>query len=112
MSRISNKNTSASGQAIGQLIEQRTSTARAMLDRADWLYRIQTTLRTELGTPWAASLRVANIRANTLVLFSDNASTALRARLSAPQILKLINQQYGLQCENVDARTRPDPRDP
>lgn len=100
---------SAPAETIGQLIRERTVTVRALLERADWLHGIEATLHTGFDAPWAAGLRVANIRGGTLVLYADNAAAALRARLSTQNILKLVNQHHELRCAAVEIKTRPAP---
>lgn len=113
MSRLPEPPPTAAGagsEAIGQLIRERTVTVRALFERADWLSAVEATLREGLDTPWAGGLRVANFRAGTLVLFADNGATAMRAKLSAPEILKLLNRHHALQCRDLVIKTRPDPR--
>ena len=113
MSRLPEPPPTAAGagsEAIGQLIRERTVPVAALWLRAAGLSGWTAPRGAGLDTPWAGGLRVANFRAGTLVLFADNGATAMRAKLSAPEILKLLNRHHALQCRDLVIKTRPDPR--
>jgi hypothetical protein len=82
---------------------------RELLARAQRLTAINTELQKQWSSePWVRSLRIANIRGNTVVIFSQTAASLVPLRYRKASLLGLLKEQFNLTCTEIDARVRPD----
>jgi hypothetical protein len=56
---------------------------------------------------WIAQVRVANIRDQTVVLFSASAAALVPLRYRSQELLAWLNQRFGLQCTQLETKVRP-----
>jgi hypothetical protein len=64
-------------------------------------------LRQWANEPWLDSIRVANLRGDTLVLFADSASALVPLRYRREALLAFLRDRYGLAATRIEAKVRP-----
>lgn len=66
-------------------------------------------MRQWANEPWLDSIRVANLRGDTLVLFADNASALVPLRYRRDALLAFLRERHGVPATRIEARVRPTP---
>ncbi len=90
-------------------LSQQPQTVRELLARAQRLTEINNELQKQWSSePWVKSLRIANIRGNTVVIFSQTAASLVPLRYRKASLLGLLKERFNLTCTEIDARVRPD----
>ena len=88
---------------------QQPQTVRELLSRAQRLRAINNELQKQWASePWAGSLRIANIRGNTVVVYAQTAACLVPLRYRKASLLGLLKEQFGLNCTELQATVRPD----
>jgi hypothetical protein len=87
---------------------QSVSSLRHLLDRAQRLSDASLALRAWLDQPWARHLRIANLRGDTIMLYSSNASALIPLRQQQGRILAFLSQQLGVTLSRLEAKVRPE----
>lgn len=59
--------------------------------------------------PWLSAIRVANLRGDTLVVFSDNAAAATTMRYRREDLMAYLRERHGLKVGRVETKVRPGP---
>jgi hypothetical protein len=57
--------------------------------------------------PWVRQLRVANLRGQTVVVFSASATALVPLRHRSSDFLLWLNDRYRLSCTRLDVKVRP-----
>lgn len=80
-----------------------------LLQQVRHIQAVQQACRHWSSEPWMQAIRVANVRAGTLVIHADSAAalTALRYRREA--LLGYLREQYGWPLTRLETRVRPNP---
>tara|TARA_R110000787_G_scaffold12074_9_gene39231 strand:+ start:329 stop:664 length:336 start_codon:yes stop_codon:yes gene_type:complete len=60
-----------------------------------------------LGDSEQQSVRVANLRAETLVVFSDNAAATTRLRYQREDLLEHLRQHHGFDVYRLEIKVKP-----
>lgn len=90
-------------------LSQQPQTVRELLARAQRLTAINNELQKQWSSePWVSSIRIANIRGNTVVIFSQTAACLVPLRYRKASLLGLLKERFNLTCTEIDARVRPD----
>jgi hypothetical protein len=87
---------------------QSVSSLRHLLDRAQRLSEASLALRAWLDQPWARHLRIANLRGDTIMLYSSSASALIPLRQQQGPILRFLSQQLGVNLSRLEAKVRPE----
>lgn len=95
-------------QALPQWLTRQPRTVRDLMDRAQFLAGLDRLLHQWSDDPWLAQIRLANVRGDTLVLFSSSAAALVQLRYRKQSLLDWLNRQAGLNCTQIDAKVRPD----
>ncbi len=90
-------------QCLGQHAEQLAGT----LERARQLGEINRQLGEWSTEPWVAQIRLANIRGETLVIYSASATALVPLRYRSASLLAWLNARYQLACTRLEAKVRP-----
>lgn len=93
--------------SLTQLLQRQHRTQDAILGRALLMAEMTFALQEFNQFPWAASLRVANIRDQTLVIYSSSASSLIPLRGQKQSVLDFLNRRFGLDCTQLEAKVRP-----
>lgn len=88
-------------------LEGQSSTIGSLLTRAAWLDRMDAALRAWLAEPWSRSIRVVNVRDDSLVVFADSAEALTRLRLRSREALAFLHSRFGLACTRIEVKVRP-----
>lgn len=91
--------------SLSELISDRGATSSRVLARASRLQQLSEAIQA-MDAPWAAALRVGNIRDGAAVLFADNAAAATRAKLESQRIAACLRAE-GVDCARLIFRVRP-----
>lgn len=93
---------------LDRWLGHQTSSAGVLLARAQRLAEVNRALQTQWASePWVQSLRVANIRGNTIVIYAQTATAMVPLRYRREALLAFLNQRFGLRCTDIDAKVRP-----
>jgi len=92
---------------IGACLNDPSFPASRILERARMLADFQSALREWAGAPLAASLRIANERDGTLVVFADSASAATVLRYRQQELVQFLRRR-NIAIKNLEVKnTRP-----
>lgn len=95
-------------QSVSQCLDQLPKNAgMPWLARLQCLADINRSLSSWCAEPWVRQLRVANIRGQTVVVFSASAAALVPLRLRSSAFLAWLNDRYRLSCTRLDAKVRP-----
>ncbi|MGH8445927.1 MAG: hypothetical protein ACREVL_11705 [Solimonas sp.] len=78
-----------------------------------WFAQVQTlaeinrSLPLWCSEPWIQQIRIANIRDQTVVVYSASASALVPLRHRSSALLVWLNDRYRFSCTKVDAKVRP-----
>lgn len=90
-------------------LNQQPQSVRELLTRAQRLTAINNELQRQWSSePWIKSIRIANIRGNTVVIFTQTAASLVPLRYRKASLLGLLKEQFNLTCTEIDAKVRPD----
>lgn len=92
--------------SVGQLLDQATGLP-AVLARAEELLRVQRALREAVQEGWVRQLRVADLRGGVLVLHTDHAAMATRARQQQALLAAALKKATGLDVTRLDIKVKP-----
>lgn len=84
----------------------------ALVKQAQTVQSINELVRRWHDQSWATSLRVANFRSGTLVIFADNAATLTTLRFKSDLLIEFLNKEHGLTVERIEAKVRPQASSP
>jgi hypothetical protein len=82
-------------------------TGIAWLSRVQRLAEINRSLPSWCAEPWVRQIRVANVRDQTVVVFSASAAALIPLRHRSGAFLLWLNDRYRLSCTRLDAKVRP-----
>lgn len=91
-----------------QLTQQRNSLGN-LLARAERIRQLNELLRQWTQERWLQSVRVANIREDTLVLFVASAAVLIPLRRREAALLDHLRQTARIPCTRVEIKVRPVP---
>lgn len=94
-------------QPLQQWLTHQPRGLRALFERARLLAEINHALRQWSDDPWLSHIRLANIRGNTLVIFSSSAAALVPLRHRQKALLDFLNQRFYLACTQLEAKVRP-----
>lgn len=78
-----------------------------LLDQVRRIEALNRALRQWTKDPWLDSIRVANLRGDTLVLFADNAAVATALRYRREALGAYLDERCGLRIKRIEAKVRP-----
>jgi hypothetical protein len=96
---------------LKQCLGQNASQLAGTLTRARRLSEINRHLSEWSPEPWVAHLRIANVRGDTLVIYSISATALVPLRYRSASLLAWLGSRYQLVCTRVETRVRPPPAD-
>lgn len=59
--------------------------------------------------PWLSAIRVANLRGDTLVVFSESAAAATMLRYRREDLMTYLHERHGLVIRRIETKVRPGP---
>ena len=92
---------------IRHWMTDRSGPLRQLLGRASLLAAATRQLHAEIPSPWAQSLRVVNLRGNTLVVYSHTAAALIPLRRHQQDVLEIAGRCLGCRPDRIDAKVRP-----
>lgn len=94
---------------LSNWLKYQPSSVRGLLSRAQRLSRINQALQAQWASEaWVQSIRIANIRGNTVVIYAQTASAMIPLRYRREALLAFLRQNFELNCLEIDAKVRPD----
>lgn len=82
-------------------------TGIAWLSQVQRLTDINRSLPSWCAEPWVRQIRVANVRGQTVVVFSASAAALVPLRHRSSAFLHWLNDRYRLSCTRLEAKVRP-----
>jgi hypothetical protein len=99
----------ADAQPLQLWLNQQPRTVRELLSRAGHLAAINHELQQQWASePWVQSIRIANIRGNTVVIFAQTAAALVPLRYRKEALLSLLKERFQLACKEIEAKVRPE----
>ena len=92
---------------LNQWLNDQPKTVAEALDRARRLAEINRALHRWCPEPWIRNIRLANVRDGTLVIYASSATALVPLRYRSQSLLLWLNQQYSLNCSQIDAKIAP-----
>src|SRR5688572_28936884 len=92
---------------LNHFLGEASPTVSALLVRAQMLERVEQALQEWLGEPWSSSIRVANLRGDSLIVFADSAAALTKLRYSRDDVLAHSRQRLGLDCNSLIMKVKP-----
>ena len=93
--------------SLKQCLGQGTLASAPALERARLLSELGRALRSWSHEPWMSQIRIANIRGDTLVIYSASAAALIPLRHRSEALLLWLNDRYQLNCTRLEAKVRP-----
>lgn len=78
-----------------------------LLEQVRRIETLNLALRQWTNEPWLDSIRVANLRGDTVVLFVDNAAVATTLRYRRESLEAYLRERSGLAINRIEAKVRP-----
>lgn len=94
-------------QSLLPRLKNRSSALRDLLDRADSIAALDRALRQWTQEPWFDSIRLANVRGDTVVLFASNAAALVPLRYRQQALLAFLRDHLQLPCVKVETKVKP-----
>ena len=92
-----------------RLVQQAGEDVETLLQRVRRIEALDRALHEWSSEPWLSAIRVANLREDTLVVFSDNASAATTMRYRREDLLTYLRERHGLDVGRLETKVRPGP---
>lgn len=92
-------------QSLDQCLKRMAATAS--LTRAGQLAAINRTLSQWCAEPWVRQIRIANLRDQTVVVFSASAAALVPLRHRSQAFLGWLKDHHRLDCTRLEAKVRP-----
>lgn len=89
----------------GRLL-QKPGDFESLLDRVRRIEALDRALHQWSSEPWLAAIRVANLRGETLVVFSDSAASLTTLRYQRENLLAYLRERHGLPVSRIEARVK------
>lgn len=96
-------------QPLHRWLSHQPKTVRELLGRAQRLAEINQALQEHWQCePWIHTVRVANVRGTTVVVFAQSAASLIPLRYRKDALISFLRQRFGLSCTELDLKVRPD----
>lgn len=92
---------------LRQVLSQSPQSLGGVLERARRLSDINREMRDWCDEPWVRQIRIANLRGDTVVLYSASASALVPLRHHSRSLLAWLKTRYQLSCTRVETKVRP-----
>jgi hypothetical protein len=86
---------------------QQAGDVETLLQRVRRIEALDRAVHQWSGDPWLSAIRVANLRGDTLVLFSDNAAAATTMRYRREDLMAYLRERHGLNVSRLETKVRP-----
>ncbi|MGH8460026.1 MAG: hypothetical protein ACRESS_00320 [Stenotrophobium sp.] len=95
-------------QPLQSWLDHQPRNVRELLTRAQRLAEIDRAVH-EYWTqePWAETLRIANIRGNTVVIFTPTAAALIPLRYHQKALLGFLKHRFQLACTAIEVKVSP-----
>jgi hypothetical protein len=80
-----------------------------LLQRVQRIETLDRAVHQWIVEPWLSAIRVANLRGDTLVVFSESAAAATMLRYRRDDLMSFLKQRHGLVVTRIEAKVRPGP---
>lgn len=90
----------------GRLLRQ-PGEFETLLQRVARIEALNRTLQQWTREPWLASIRVANLREDTLVVYSENAAALTSLRYRRDALLAWFRDQHGISVNKLQTSVKP-----
>ena len=89
---------------------QGSSALGRLLSHSQQLLDLNRRLTLWLAEPWAASVRIADLQGETLIVFCDTAAALTRFRYRIPETMIWLRKDCSLPLTRIEAKVRPKPQ--
>ena len=86
---------------------QQPGDIETLLQRVKRIESLDRAVHQWTGEPWLSAIRVANLRGDTLVVFSDSATAATMLRYRRADLITYLREQHGLEISRLETKVRP-----
>ncbi|THD02055.1 hypothetical protein B1810_16325 [Panacagrimonas perspica] len=78
-----------------------------LLQRVQRIETLDRAVHQWIVEPWLSAIRVANLRGDTLVVFSESAAAATMLRYRRDDLMSYLRQRHGLVVSRIETKVRP-----
>lgn len=89
------------------MLQQAGDDTETLMERVRRIEALDRALHQWSSEPWLSAIRVANLRGDTLVVFSDNAAAATTMRYRREDLMAYLREQHGLVVGRLETKVRP-----
>jgi hypothetical protein len=89
---------------VGACLSDPGSSVQRLLARAGRLEEIQSAIHAWAGEPLASSLKIANERDGTLVVYATSAAALTQVRYKQQELIQFLRQRLGLALKKVEVK--------
>jgi hypothetical protein len=86
---------------------QQTGDVETLLHRVRRIEALDRAVHQWSSDPWLSAIRVANVRGDTLVVFSESAAAATTMRFRREDLLDYLRQRHGIELSRLETKVRP-----
>jgi len=90
-----------------RFLQQAGDDTETLLQRVRRIEALDRALHEWSREPWLSAIRVANLRGDTLVVFSENAAAATTMRYRREDLLAFLRKRLGLEVARLETKVRP-----
>lgn len=80
---------------------------RDLIDRAEHLAELNHAMRKWTQEPWLDSVRIVNVRGDTVVMFATSAAALLPLRFQQQAFLAWLRTELKLACTKIEIKVKP-----
>lgn len=88
-------------------LKRQSPQLRSLLDRAAWIAALNRELRQWTREPWFDSIRLVNVRGDTVVLFASSAAALVPLRYRQQALLAFMREHLQLDCVKIETKVKP-----
>lgn len=88
-------------------LRQQSGRLRELFDKAEQIGSLDRVVHEWLREPWLESVRVANVRGETLVLFVSTGAALVPLRYRGPSLLEYLQRRLGTGFTKLEAKVKP-----
>lgn len=78
-----------------------------LLQQVQRIEALDRALRQWTNDPWLSAIRIANLRGDTLILFSDSAAALTTLRYQHEGLTAFFRDRHGIAISRIEARVKP-----
>ncbi len=80
---------------------------RRLMEQATRIAELNRALRQWTQEPWLDSIRLVNVRDDTVVIYASTAAALVPLRYRQQALLAFLQERFNLNCSKIEAKVKP-----